>query len=51
MRVSLTRQLRGSRGAGSLVAVDFFVVATAMFKGLFVFVVLAHHRRRVVQST
>jgi putative transposase len=33
---------------GSLVAVDFFVVPTAMFKVLFVFVVLAHDRRRVV---
>ena len=33
---------------GCLVAVDFFVVPTAMFKVLFVFVVLAHDRRRVV---
>jgi len=33
---------------GSLVSVDFFVVPTAMFKVLFVFVVLAHDRRRVV---
>jgi hypothetical protein len=33
---------------GSLVCVDFFVVPTAMFKVLFVFVVLAHDRRRVV---
>jgi transposase InsO family protein len=33
---------------GSLVAVDFFVVPTAMFKVLFVFAVLAHDRRRVV---
>jgi putative transposase len=33
---------------GSLVAVDFFVVPTAMFKVLFVFVILAHGRRRVV---
>jgi putative transposase len=33
---------------GCLVAVDFFVVPTAMFKVLFVFVVLAHERRRVV---
>jgi putative transposase len=33
---------------GCLVAVDFFVVPTAMFKVLFVFVVLAHGRRRVV---
>jgi putative transposase len=33
---------------GSLVSVDFFVVPTAMFKVLFVFVVLAHNRRRVV---
>jgi putative transposase len=29
---------------GSLVAVDFFVVPTVMFKVLFVFVVLAHDR-------
>ena len=33
---------------GSLVSVDFFVVPTVLFKVLFVFVVLAHHRRRVV---
>jgi hypothetical protein len=33
---------------GSLVSVDFFVVPTVMFKVLFVFVVLAHERRRVV---
>ena len=33
---------------GSLVSVDFFVVPTAMFKVLFVFVILAHERRRVV---
>jgi putative transposase len=33
---------------GSLVSVDFFVVPTVMFKILFVFVVLAHDRRRVV---
>jgi putative transposase len=33
---------------GCLVAVDLFVVPTAMFKVLFVFVVLAHDRRRVV---
>jgi putative transposase len=33
---------------GSLVAVDFFVVPTVMFKVLFVFLVLAHDRRRVV---
>ena len=33
---------------GSLISVDFFVVPTAMFKVLFVFVVLAHDRRRVV---
>ncbi len=33
---------------GNLVAVDFFVVPTVMFKVLFVFVVLAHERRRVV---
>jgi hypothetical protein len=28
--------------------VDFFTVPTITFKVLFVFVVLAHHRRRVV---
>ena len=33
---------------GNLVSVDFFVVPTVMFKVLFVFVVLAHDRRRVV---
>jgi putative transposase len=32
----------------SLVAVDFFIVPTVMFKVLFVFVILAHARRRVV---
>jgi hypothetical protein len=31
-----------------LVAVDFFTVPTARLRVLFVFVVLAHHRRRVV---
>jgi putative transposase len=31
-----------------LVSVDFFVVATATFRVLYVFVVLMHHRRRVV---
>ena len=33
---------------GSLVSVDFFVVPTVLFKVLFVFVVLAHERRRVL---
>src|SRR4029450_3773492 len=33
---------------GTLVSVDFFVVPTVMFKVLFVFVVLAHERRRAV---
>jgi transposase InsO family protein len=33
----------------TLVAVDFFTVPTVMFKVLFVFVVLAHDRRRVVR--
>ena len=33
---------------GCLVSVDFFTVPTVMFKVLFVFVVLAHDRRRVV---
>src|SRR5437773_6431343 len=32
----------------SLVAVDFFTVSTVTFKVLFVFVVLAHDRRRIV---
>ena len=32
----------------TLVSVDFFVVPTVMFKVLFVFVVLAHDRRRIV---
>ena len=32
----------------SLVSVDFFTVPTVLFKVLFVFVVLAHDRRRVV---
>jgi putative transposase len=32
----------------SLVAVDFFTVPTVTFKVLFVLVILAHHRRRVV---
>ena len=35
----------------SLVSVDFFTVPTVTFKLLFVFVVLAHHRRRVVHCT
>src|SRR3989441_11162944 len=35
---------------GSLVSVDFFAVPTGMFKLLFVFVVLAHDRRRVVHT-
>ena len=33
---------------GCLVSVDFFTVPTVMFKVLFVFVVLAHDRRRVL---
>jgi putative transposase len=33
---------------GSLVSVDFFTISTVMFKVLFVFVVLAHERRRVL---
>jgi putative transposase len=31
-----------------LVSIDFFTVPTASLRVLFVFVVLAHHRRRVV---
>jgi putative transposase len=41
-RTFLDNHIRG------LVAVDFFIVPTVMFKVLFVFVVLAHARRRVV---
>jgi putative transposase len=33
---------------GTLVSVDFFVVPTVLFRVLFVFVVLAHDRRRVL---
>jgi putative transposase len=33
---------------GTLVSTDFFTVPTLLFKVLFVFVVMAHHRRRVV---
>src|SRR4029453_15926790 len=33
---------------GTLISVDFFVVPTVLFKVLFVFVILAHERRRVV---
>ena len=33
---------------GNLVSVDFFVVPTVLFKVLFVFVILAHHRRCVI---
>ena len=33
---------------GTLVSVDFFMVPTVLFKVVFVFVVLAHERRRVV---
>jgi putative transposase len=32
----------------TLVSVDFFTVPTVTFKVLFVFVILAHHRRRVL---
>jgi transposase InsO family protein len=34
--------------ASQLVSTDFFVVPTVTFRLLFVFVVLAHHRRRVI---
>jgi putative transposase len=37
-----------SNHAKDLVAIDFFVVPAVRFKVLFVLVVLAHHRRRVV---
>jgi hypothetical protein len=33
----------------NLVSVDFFVVPTATFRVLYVFMVLSHHRRRVVR--
>ena len=36
---------------GTLISVDFFVVPTVMCKVLFVFVVLAHERRRVVHMS
>jgi len=32
---------------GTLVSTDFFTVPTRLFKVVFVFVVMAHHRRRV----
>ncbi len=32
-----------------LVAINFFIVPTATFKVLFVFLVLAHDRRRIIQ--
>jgi hypothetical protein len=34
--------------AKDLVAIDFFVVRTIRFEVLFVLIVLAHHRRRIV---
>jgi putative transposase len=34
---------------GDLVAIDFFTVPTVRLRVLFVFVVLAHHRRQVIQ--
>ena len=34
--------------AQGLVAIDFFVVPTVRFRALFVLVVLAHHRQRVL---
>ena len=37
-----------SNHAKDLVAIDFLVVPTVRFRMLFVLVVLAHHRRRVV---
>ncbi len=37
-----------SQHAKELVAVDFFIVPTVTFKVLFVFLVLAHDRRRIV---
>src|SRR5262245_32453535 len=33
---------------GAIIAIDFFTVPTASFRVLFVMVVLAHHRRRIV---
>jgi putative transposase len=35
--------------AGQIMAADFFVVPTATYRLLFVLVILAHHRRRVVR--
>ena len=37
--------------AQEIVAIDFFLVPTLTFRLLFVFVVLRHHRRELVQST
>ena len=34
--------------ASQLASTDFFVVPTVTFRGLFVFIVLAHHRRQVI---
>ena len=45
---SQTRRTFLANHIGSLVSVDFFTVPTVLFKVLFVFVVLAHDRRRVV---
>jgi putative transposase len=45
---SLTWRAFLSNHAPDLVAIDFFVVPTVRFEVLFVLIVLAHHRRRIV---
>jgi transposase InsO family protein len=45
---SQTRRVFLNNHVQDLVSIDFFTVPTAMFRVLFVLVVLAHHRRRVV---
>ena len=37
------------QSSGEVVSIDFFTVSTIAFKVMFVFVVLAHERRRLVQ--
>src|SRR5262245_21289413 len=45
---SQTRRTFLANHVRDLVSIDFFTVSTARFRVLFVLVVLAHHRRRVV---
>jgi len=47
-RAQTRRTFRGKH-VRDIVAVDFFTVPTATFRVLFAFVVLRHHRRRVVR--